>query len=82
MTPLARVVQYLAMTSLHTIAQASATADQAAARALHLTSRARGRLDVLEAAVALRDARTALSALRELQALLEEVVDLTTRRAA
>lgn len=70
------------MTTFNTIAQATSSADQAAGRALHLTSRFRGRLDVLEAAIALRDARAAATALQELRAVLEEIEDITYGRAA
>lgn len=70
------------MTSLTTIAQASAIGDPRTARALHLISRLRGRLDVLEAAVAGQDARARLRVLEEIGRLFEELQTITYRRAA
>lgn len=66
------------MPSMHTAAQFAAT-DPTSARALHLTSRIRGRLDALEVAIASQDAQARLRVSVELGALVEELLDITYR---
>lgn len=68
------------MPSSTVIAQAAMSVDPSIARALHLTSRIRGRIDALEAAIAGRDARGRLRVSVELGALIEELLDLTYRK--
>jgi hypothetical protein len=69
------------MTSYQTVAQIAANADPSTARALHLTSRLRGRLDALEAAIAGQDVRARLRVSVELGGLVEELLDITYRGA-
>lgn len=64
------------MPSIHTAAQFAAT-DPQSGRALHLTSRIRGRLDALEAAIAGQDARGKVRVSVELGALVEELLQIT-----
>lgn len=63
-------------------AQAAALADSGTARALHLISLLRGRLDALEAAVAARDARARLRLLLEISDLWTELQAISLRRDA
>jgi hypothetical protein len=70
------------MPSSTTLAQAAMSADQTVGQALHLTSRIRGRLDALEAAIAGQDARGRLRVSVELGALIEELLSITYRRPA
>ena len=64
------------MTSMHNAAQLAAV-DPRAGRALHLTSCIRGRLDMLEAAIASQDARARLRVSVELGSLVEELLQIT-----
>jgi hypothetical protein len=70
------------MTSYHTVAQASASADPSIGRALHALSRLRGRTDALEVAIAEKDAMARLRTLREIRELLGEILDITSQVAA
>jgi hypothetical protein len=70
------------MTSSHLIAQAHASADPSIGRALHALSRLRGRLDVLEMAIAENEPRRRLKALLEIGDLLEEIRSISDERAA
>lgn len=70
------------MTSHHTAALAVFTADPGMARALHLISLWRGRMDALEVAIATQDARARLRVLLEVADLFEELQALTLHREA
>lgn len=63
-------------------AQLAATADQDVGRSLHLISLLRGRFEVLEAAVAGRDARKRLATLIEIAELFDELRALGSRTEA
>jgi hypothetical protein len=69
------------MPSSTTLAQAAMSADQTVGQALHLTSRIRGTIDKLEAAIAGQDRRMVLQASIELGQLIEELTALTYRTA-
>jgi len=70
------------MPTTATLAQAAMSSDPGLPRALHLTSRIRGRLDALEAALASQDRRAVLRVTVELGQLFEELADITYRRYA
>lgn len=70
------------MASHHTAALAVATADPDMARALHLISLWRGRMDALEVAIASQDARARLRILLEVADLFQELQDITLHREA
>lgn len=65
------------MTSLRTVAQAVALQDPETARALHLISLWRGRMDALEVAIAEQDARARLRILMEAFDLFDELQSMT-----
>lgn len=64
------------------VAQRAASGDQATGRSLHLTSRFRGRLEALEAALVSGDRRQQCFVLIEMADLFEELNELTLGRAA
>ena len=70
------------MTTTITVAQVAANADPSVARALHLISLFRGRLDALEVAIAGRDARAADRILLQADDLFNELQLLTLQDAA
>lgn len=70
------------MTTVHTVAQVAANADPSVARALHLISLFRGRLDALEVAIAGRDARAADRVLLQADDLFNELQILILREKA
>lgn len=70
------------MTTAQLVAQVAANADPGMARALHLISLWRGRMDALEAAIAAQDVRRRLQILLEVADLLEELQAISLRKAA
>ncbi len=68
--------------TLHNAAQLAANTDPATARALHLVSLIRGRLEALEAAIAGNDARARVRVAGELADMGRELIALTGAREA